>query len=158
MIVVALAENAIQLVPDGTMLLHLVIVVAMVAVLNRTLFRPVNKVLEEREAQTKGRLSEARKLRVNLENALLRYERGLREARSTAYNLIDVERATALRQREERVAQVKDEIRLWVGEERSEIEHQAEEARKTLDVESNQSAMKIASQILHRPLNSSLRN
>ena len=154
MIVLAFAENGIQLVPDGTLLLHLLILVAMVAILNRTLFRPVNKVLEEREAQTSGRLSEAREVRVNAESGLLRYERGLREARSAAYHLIDVERTTALRQREERVVQVKEEIRLWIGEERSEIEHQTEEARKALDVESSQNAIRIGSQILHRPVDS----
>lgn len=154
MIVLAFAENAIQLVPDGTLLLHLLIVVAMVAVLNRTLFRPVSKVLEEREAQTSGRLSEAQEVRANLESGLLRYERGLRDARSAAYHLIDVERTTALGQREERVAQAKEEIRLWIAEELSEIEHQAEEARKALDLESSQSAIRIGSQILHRPLDS----
>src|ERR1700687_3511476 len=148
MIVLAFAENAIQLVPDGTLLLHLLIVVSMVVVLNRTLFRPVNKVLEEREAQTTGKLIEAKEARANLESGLLRYEQGLRDARSAAYHLIDVERTSALRERDESLAQVKEEIRLWIAKERSEIERQAQESRKTLALESSQSAIRIGSQIL----------
>jgi len=152
MIVLAFAENAIQLVPDGTLLLHLVIVVAMVAVLNRTLFRPVNRVLEQREEQTTGKLSEAGEARANLESGLLRYERALRDARAEAYHLIDVERTTALGERGEKMAQVKEDIRLWIGKERSEIERQAQEGRKALALESSQNAIRIGSQILHRRL------
>ena len=39
-----LAEASIQLVPDATLLLHLVLVVVMVFVLNRTLLKPINDV------------------------------------------------------------------------------------------------------------------
>jgi F0F1-type ATP synthase membrane subunit b/b' len=154
MIVLALAENSIQLVPDGTLLLHLLLVIGMVAVLNRTLFRPINKVLEKRELETGGRLSQAQKTQENFEKSLLQYERGLREARSAAYQMIETERGEALRQREERIARTKEEIRFWVGEERAEIERQAEEARKSLTAESSESAVGIGSRILHRTINS----
>jgi F-type H+-transporting ATPase subunit b len=152
MIILAFAENAIQLVPDGTLLLHLLILVVMVFVLNRTLFRPVNQVLAEREAQTSGKLSEAKKLRADFESTLSRYERGLREARSKAYHLVEIERTEALRVRDESVTQVKEEIRTLITREKSEIERQVEEARRTLALESIQSAIQIGSQILHRPV------
>ncbi|HEV7398045.1 MAG TPA: hypothetical protein VGN86_16155, partial [Pyrinomonadaceae bacterium] len=70
MIILALAENSIQLVPDGTILLHIVAVVVMVAILNRTMFRPINKILADREAQTAGRSSEAKKLRADVEDSI----------------------------------------------------------------------------------------
>jgi len=155
MVILAFAENAIQLVPDGTLLLHLLLVVGMVAVLNRTLFRPVNRVLEEREAQTSGKLKQAKQLWADIENSLSRYERGLREARSAAYHLIDLERTEALRLREEKVSQVKLEIRSWIDEQKAEIERQTEEARRALDLESTRSAVRISSQILHRPVSDS---
>jgi|SRR6267142_6862464 len=152
MTILAFAESSIQLVPDGTLLLHLLIVVAMVAILNRTLFRPINKVLAEREEQTSGRLNHAQQLRAELESNLLRYERGLREARSAAYHLVEIERTQALRQREDKLTLVREEIRLSIAQERAEIERQAQEARKTLAVEAIQSAIQIGSQILHRPV------
>ena len=39
-----LAETSIQLVPDGTLLLHLLMVAIMVFVLNRTLLKPINQI------------------------------------------------------------------------------------------------------------------
>jgi hypothetical protein len=42
------AENSIQLVPDGTLLLHVLIILVMVYVLNATLFKPINLILEAR--------------------------------------------------------------------------------------------------------------
>ena len=84
MIFLAFAENSIQLVPDGTLLLHLITIVVMVFILNRTLFRPINKVLADREAETLGREREAKKLRATVEGSLLKYERGLRDARAGA--------------------------------------------------------------------------
>lgn len=153
MIILAFAENAIQLVPDGTLLIHLLMVVIMVFVLNRTLFRPINRVLAEREARTSGKLDEAKNLRVEFENGLARYERGLREARISAYHLVEKQRIEALGTREEQVTQVREEIRTWVAQEKVGIEHQAEEARRALALESIQSASQIGSQILHRPVN-----
>ncbi len=54
-----LAEASIQLVPDGTLLLHLLMVAVMVFVLNRTLLKPINKILAEREKQVEGSIEEA---------------------------------------------------------------------------------------------------
>lgn len=135
------------------MLLHILILLVMVFILNRTLFRPLNKVLAEREAQTTGKLSEAKRLRTDLENSLSRYERGLREARSRAYHLVEMERTEALKVRDESITRVKEDVRASVAQEKSEIERQSQEARRTLALESIQSAIQIGSQILHRPVN-----
>ena len=56
------AENSIQLVPDGTLILHVLIILVMVYVLNATLYKPINRILEAREKQTKGRLTEAQEI------------------------------------------------------------------------------------------------
>ena len=42
------AENSIQLVPDGTLLLHILIILVMIFVLNATLYKPINRVLAAR--------------------------------------------------------------------------------------------------------------
>ena len=57
-----LAETSIQLVPDATLLFHLVLVVVMVVVLNRTLLKPINQILSERERLITGHLREAEAL------------------------------------------------------------------------------------------------
>ena len=59
MILLGLAGNSIQLVPDGTLFLHILIIVLMIYILNATLFRPVNKILAERERRPRGGTGEA---------------------------------------------------------------------------------------------------
>ena len=54
----AFAES-IQLIPDGTLLIHIVIIISMVFVLNRLLFKPINKILNDRERLTTGSSTEA---------------------------------------------------------------------------------------------------
>ena len=56
------AENSIQLVPDGTLILHVIIILVMVWILNKTLYKPINRILEAREKRTRGRMSEAQEI------------------------------------------------------------------------------------------------
>lgn len=154
-VVFAFAENSIQLVPDGTLLVHVVVVVVMIAVLNRTLYRPVNKILAEREERTKGRLSEAQKALRETENKLARYERSLREARGAGYRLVETERSTALAARDQSLASLKEEMRSLVREQKSEIGDQAEQARAAVERESRITAERIGAQILARSISSS---
>lgn len=39
----------VRLVPDGTLFVHIAIILIMIWVLNRTFFRPVNRIIESRE-------------------------------------------------------------------------------------------------------------
>jgi F-type H+-transporting ATPase subunit b len=150
----AFAENSIQLVPDGTMLLHVLVVVVMIAVLNRTLYRPVNKILEERELQTKGRITEAQKVLAQTEQRVEHYERSLREARGVGYRLVEVQRADALVSRERALASLREEMRSLIREQKAEIGVQTEQARETLDHESRTIAERISAQILARSIGS----
>ena len=150
MIILAFAENSIQLIPDGTILIHLVLVIGMVMILNRTMFRPINKVLADREAQTSGRASQAKKLQSEIEESLKRYEGALREARTAAYHMVEVERGAVLKSREEKISEVREEIRAWTNKEKNEIERQVQAARASLKAEAAQTAAEIGSQILRR--------
>jgi len=58
MFFLAFAES-IQLFPDGTIFLHIALILAMIWLLNRTFFRPINRVIESREKQKGGHGSEA---------------------------------------------------------------------------------------------------
>lgn len=149
---VAFAENSIQLVPDGTLFLHILIILVMVFVLNATLFKPINRILEERERRTRGRSGEAHDILQRVEEKVTLYERTLREARAAGYQLMEQERVTALSERQARLDTVKSEISSLVTEQKEEIHGQVEEARATLDREARRIAADIGSQILHRPI------
>jgi F-type H+-transporting ATPase subunit b len=151
MILLALAES-IQLVPDGTLFLHIAIILAMIFLLNRILFRPVNRVLAERESHTRGRSSEARGTVKRVEESLLRYERSLREARAESYQLLERQQAEAAGERRRRLDGVREEVGGLIEEQKRVIREQAEEARGNLESEARRAAANISAQILGRPV------
>lgn len=154
MILLGFAENPI-LVPDGTIFLHIAIILVMVFVLNATLFKPINRILEERERRTRGRSGQAKGIIKQVEEKLASYERGLREARSEGYRLMEQERAEAMRERQMKVDIVREEVSRSIEEEKGAIHVQAEEARDTLMRESGAIAADISTHILHRPVSGS---
>src|ERR687894_2480284 len=105
-----LAEASIQLVPDGTLLLHLLMVVVMVVVLNRTLLRPINHILSEREKLVTGRLREAEAMAAESEEKRKQYQDTLREARTAGYKLLEKERTEGLKEKDQKVRQYRDEL------------------------------------------------
>src|ERR671939_1354401 len=106
----AFAENSIQLVPDGTLFLHILIILVMVFVLNATLFKPINRILEERERRTRGRSSEAHDILRRVEDKLRHYENALREERAEGYRLMEQVRAEAMRKRQEVLNSVREDV------------------------------------------------
>lgn len=148
----ALAESSIQLVPDGTLVLHLVIILVMVAILNSTLFKPINRILAERDRQTRGRLEEAQRTFQIIDQKLKDYERSLREARAQGYQEMERQRAEALNQREAQLLSVKGEVSQFLAGRKEELIQQTEDVRKTLSSEARRLAFEISSRILGRPV------
>lgn len=144
--------ESIQLVPDGTLFIHIAIILVMVFILNRTLFKPINSVLEERERRTHGRSDEAKNTIKRVEESLLQYERSLREARVESYQMMERQRAEALNERQHRISLIKEEIGSRVEEEKKAIHFQSEEARATLEHEAQQVAASVSTQILGRSI------
>lgn len=145
----AFAES-IQLVPDGTIFLHIAIILLMIFILNRTLFRPFNRVLEEREKHTAGRSGEARGVLQRVEESLNRYERTLREARAESYRLLERQQAEAAGERLQKVGLVKKEVGDLIEGQKREIQAQADEARASLEGEARRVAATVSAQILGR--------
>jgi F-type H+-transporting ATPase subunit b len=154
MILLGFAENPV-LVPDGTIVLHIIIILVMVYVLNATLFKPINRILEERERRTRGRSGEAKGIIREVEEKLASYERALRDARSEGYRLMEQERAEAMRERQLKVDAVHEEVGRLAEEEKSVIQAQTEEARAVLLRDAGAIATEISSHILHRPVSGS---
>jgi len=153
----ALAENSIQLVPDGTLFFHIAIILVMVFVLNATLFKPINRILAEREKRTRGRSSEAHEILQRVDQNVSLYERTLRGARAEGYRLMENEHAAAMNERQARLSAVREEISLSAEEQKKAIHKQVEEARSTLELEARRLAAEIGSQILHRPISDAVK-
>ncbi len=151
MIVLVLAGNVLSI--DGSFLFIFISILCLIFVLNRTLFKPINRALEERERLGAGRLSEAKQLLAQYEARLSRYETQLRGARAEAYQHLESQRREALAGRQEMVAQIKAETSKQIAAAQEEIAKQTESAKQNLESEARAMAATISSQILHRPVN-----
>ena len=151
-IALGFAENSIQLVPDGTLILHVIIILVMVWLLNATLYKPINQILANREKRTRGRMTEAEEISQSVSQKLSEYERSLRQARAAAYALSEAERAEAMKDRQAKLNAMREELAQSIAQEKQTIEQQAASARIALEVESRGIAREIGSRVLNRPL------
>jgi F-type H+-transporting ATPase subunit b len=145
----AFAES-IQLVPDGTLIVHIAIIITMVFVLNRLLFRPIGRILSERETRTRGRTGEARETIHRVKESLSRYENSLRQARAEGYGLLEQQQAAAHEERKRKIAIVREEVEQQIEQQKGEIRAQVEQARGSLREEAERVAANISSHLLRR--------
>ena len=146
-----LAETSIQLVPDASLLLHIFFVVVMVVVLNRTLLKPINKILSEREEQISGRLREAEALAAESQEKLKKYSETLLEARTTGYKLLEKERAESLKEKEQKLRESRDKLSSEVAAQVGQIRKQEQTVKSELEGQAETIGNLISSQILRRP-------
>jgi len=149
MVLLAFAESTpVQLVPDGTLFIHIAIILLMIWILNRTFFRPINRIIESREKKKGGRFGESETLLQEVAEKETKYNEALRDARSKGYELVEKERAKALTKRQEKLGTAKEEIQQKLTEETTELEKQTAEARQSIATEAEKMAEKISSNIL----------
>lgn len=146
------AENSIQLVPDGTLIIHVIIILVMVWILNKTLYKPINRILEAREKRTHGRMSEAQEILTDVSEKVSNYERQLRQARAEGYAMTEQERTLAMQERQGKLNEMRQQLSESIAQEKQTIQTQVAEARVTLDGESLRIAREIGERVLDRPV------
>ena len=139
-------EAQIQLVPDGTLLLHLLMVVIMVFILNRTLLKPINRILAEREKQIEGRLREAQAIAAETEEKLKKYNDSLHEARADGYRLLEKERADGLKEKDEKVRLYREQMSSEVAAQVDKIKRQEQSVKQELETQAASISSLISSQ------------
>jgi F-type H+-transporting ATPase subunit b len=145
---VLLAFQEVRLVPDGTLLIHIALILLMIWVLNRTFFRPINRVIESRERSKGGRSTEAQEILKQISDKQSRYEQTMLKARSEGYELIERERAKAVAVRQEKIGAVREEVAQKVAQETEELNRQTVQAKAAIAQQAEQMAEKISSNIL----------
>ena len=143
----ALAET-IQLFPDGTLFIHVGLILVMIWVLNRTLYRPINRVLEAREKNKGGHSSEAVTLLKDVEEKETRYNREMLETRSKGYELIEKEQKAATDARDKQLSDVKAEVAASLDSGKAELAKQAADAQAAIRTDAERIADSIAASIL----------
>ncbi|MDX2029608.1 MAG: hypothetical protein SF339_02995 [Blastocatellia bacterium] len=137
---------------DGSFLFIFISILVLVFILNRTLFKPINQVLDERERLGAGRLAESKRMLAEVEQRLGKYEGQLQQARAEAYQVLEAKRREAQAARAERIAGVRAEVTSEIEAAKAEIAEQASSARRNLETEARAMAATISSQLLNRPV------
>ena len=148
MFLLALAEQSIQLFPDGTLFIHIGLILLMIWVLNRTFFRPINRVLEARERQTGGAGTEAERILADVSVKEAKLNEAMLNARTEGYSLIEKERTEAVEARLRRLADAKSETAQRLADEKRSLEEQAAAARAVIETEADVLADRIAATVL----------
>lgn len=143
-----LFAESIQLFPDGTIFIHVALILAMIWILNRTLYRPINKVLAARERNKGGHSSEAAEIIAGVEEKEAHYTKEMLDARSAGYALIEKEQKKAVTAREKKLSEVKTEVAEKLDTGRAEIEKESADALVALRKDAENMAERIAAGIL----------
>lgn len=140
--------QTIQLFPDGSLFIHIALILLMIWILNRTLFRPINRVIESREKNRGGHSGEALGILKDVNEKEVRYNQEMLDARSKGYELIEKENRKLAAAREEKLSSAKAELAEKFAAEKSELERQKADARAAIGTEAERMAEKITSNIL----------
>jgi F-type H+-transporting ATPase subunit b len=139
---------AIQLIPDGTLFIHIAMILVMIFILNRTLFRPINKVLASRAKNTGGRSTESQEILKQVADKENSYKMALRDVRTEGYELMETQRTQAVLERNEKISAVKNEVAAMIETEKSAVQNQFETAKQDLGKDAQKLAEAISSNIL----------
>ena len=147
MFLLAFAES-IQLFPDGSLFIHIALILIMIWILNRTFFGPINRVIESREKHKGGHGSEAEAILSDVSEKQAKYNQELLAARSAGYELIEKERAEAIALRQSKIAAAKNATAESLDAGKREVRQQAADARTIIAKEAEVMADRISSNIL----------
>jgi F-type H+-transporting ATPase subunit b len=140
--------DSIQLFPDGTLFIHIALILLMIWVLNRTFFRPIGRLIESREKHQGGHGAEAESIRRDVTEKQAKYQRELLAARSEGYELIEKQRAVAVDVRTSNLTAAKAETAKTLADGKQRVEQETAEAHAVIAQEADALAEKISSNIL----------
>lgn len=141
-----------EIFPNWTFFPILFFLILLTFILNRLLFRPLGKTLEEREHRITGARLEAEEIRKASQEKGLEFERRLREARREADQQVAQVKNAALGEKSEVVTRQRSETEKMLAEAKADIRSRVEEARIKLEGQARGFATRIASRILKRPV------
>jgi F-type H+-transporting ATPase subunit b len=148
MFLLAFAEQSIQLFPDGTLFIHIALILIMIGVLNRTFFRPINRVLAARDKHKFGPGGEAEKILNEALEKEAKLNKEMLSARTEGYELIEKQRNAAVEMRAKKIADAKAETASKFAAEKEALAQQAEAARAVIAGEAEVMADRIAANVL----------
>ena len=109
-----------------------VLVLFLVAILNRLFFKPLTQTLEARAKATSGALADARQQAEAADERLREYERAIQAARQEIYQHREAVRRVALSERDDKIQQARSQADAMVKEAQASLEKEAALAKLEL--------------------------
>ena len=136
--------------PDQTIFVAALVFLLTLLSLNYLLFKPLFRVLDERQARTAGLRSKAHQLHESYEASLEKYQASLKEERQRGYKVAEEARKEALEERARRLAEARQKADQAKAQTRKELEQEVESSKEFLKQEAGQLSRLITAQVLRR--------
>jgi F-type H+-transporting ATPase subunit b len=136
--------------PDLSVLAVIVAVLILAAVLDRALFKPLTRVMREREQAVKSAIQLAEEATAKARTAGNELDAKVAAARAETYRQMDERRRAAQDYRNELIGQTKQEVEASLSQARSQLEAQTREARARLDKDAEALGADIVQKVLGR--------
>jgi F-type H+-transporting ATPase subunit b len=123
-------------------------------ILNRWLFKPLNRILSQRLQRTNEALEKFQEAQDTQAQRLTEIEANLAEARREAYELREAGQRAGRERREELMKEARDAAQEMLGAARADIAADVKAARSDLETEADRLSEMIAERLLGRSLTS----
>jgi F-type H+-transporting ATPase subunit b len=141
-----------EIFPNWTTIPIVFFLIVLTFILNRFFFRPLGKILAERNSKITGARKEAEEIRKVSQEKAVAFEQRLRDARREADLEVAKVKNLALDEKNSVVASQRKSTEQMIAEARSDIKQKTEEALIVLEAQADGIAKQIASHILKRPV------
>ena len=135
--------------PDATVLVTFVLVWVLVLVLSRVFFKPVGRILAERQARLDEAKAETDKALAAAREDLRRIEERMKEARAASDAIWDQAESQSLKEKSRIIQDLQAETRAQVEKAKQDLEREVERLKKELDAKTGQLAGEIERRILN---------
>lgn len=147
MVLLAFAES-VQILPDFAMVVHVVIILVMIWILNKTFFSPINRIIASRQKREGGQMTETEEILKLAADKETEHQQALLDARNEGYGLIERERNAAVEAQQEKIAAAKAETSAKLEQDLDALSKRTEETKETLKKEAGKLADEISANIL----------
>ncbi len=132
---------------NWTILLQMVNFIIFMFVMDKILFKPLLKVMSERDTEIQSFLAEAKALKEKAEEFLKEYERIISEAKTRAKEIISQAVAEAKAEREKELAKAQEEAKKRVEKAKQEIWATVEQEKKKIEAKVEELAQEIVEKL-----------
>jgi F-type H+-transporting ATPase subunit b len=136
--------------PDLSVLFVILFVLSSIAVLNALVFKPLVRIMEQRESAIRSARELAEKSAAEAQAATAEFEAKTRAARAEVYREMDDARRAGLARRADLLEETRREAEARVADARAQLRADTEEARRRLETDAEALGGAIVDRVLDR--------